>query len=223
MDDLRLAYLRDQVRVVRVRERTVEGVREFVLTVDHGAREASRVTVNGFDADFSVQDSVTVVADAPRQVLATSLSSLDFEVHSTVFTGGYAVRLDLEVGIYSTAVSGIQKLVQEVLLDLLSTPGSDAFDLDRGGGILGKLGMLTSGPRAAGDIVGAILLGVRSTAESIKRRQRSAVGSGTIPSEERLASLEIGTANVQVEADSLSVTIRVVNEAGQSAMIPLVA
>ena len=220
MDDVRVFFMQDAVTVLSVTSVVVSGVRQFTLRVDAGAREAVRVLANGIDSDFQVLGDTTLLVTPPGGLQDVLPDGIEFEVHSTHFTGRKQVRLSFELGRFSERVSGIQKLVQEVLLDMLSTAGSDPYLPRRGGSILSQLGLQTSSSTTVTDVLSSLALAAQRTEE----RMRASRGAGLttqVPREELLDALDVRDAVVDPDSGRVQVSLGIRNLAGTSLTVPL--
>lgn len=114
----------------------------------------------------------------------------------------------------SKYVSGINELIQLVILSLLNTPGRDIMDPDRGAGIPDMIGM-NYDPSNMVEILGEISRRVKISEKEIMTDQ---IGLNLPPAEKlqelRLISVSPGATLGEVEA-----RIRVINELGQQSEV----
>ena len=94
---------------------------------------ALRVLINSIDVpEFIVVDKQTIYAQLPPD----TESVRTIEVVSSRFTKNVLTsKISYEVGNKTQKVSGILKLVQLFTKWVLQSPGSDIFDMSRGGGL----------------------------------------------------------------------------------------
>jgi hypothetical protein len=110
-------------------------------------------------------------------------------------------------------VQGILRLVQLYLKVLFTTPGTDIFLPDIGGGVLQNLGA-TYGADKTGDVVSNLAIAVSQTTKQIvaiqSRDQR-------IPRDERLLSARLISASFDRAEGALIGTIGLSSQAGKTA------
>lgn len=109
-------------------------------------------------------------------------------------------------------VTGISKLIQVVVLSLLTVPGRDVLDPDKGGGLPALVGSNID-PNDSTEIFGEVVQRVKKSQKEIIEAQ---VGLNEDP-EERLQELQIVSITQGASADEVFVKIRVINEAGRTA------
>lgn len=106
-------------------------------------------------------------------------------------------------------IKGIDKVCQEVLITLLITPGFDAFNPDRGGGIRALTGI--SDEAKLKSVATSI---ISKTSDDVKSSQRT-IG---LPDSEILNNIEV--VKVEVLSDnSIKISIRIITEDNQKAFI----
>lgn len=203
MKDLQVITVVDDLRVTSATQ--VADVPRTVLlrTNEGGFAEAQRVEGNslGIDAFQVVSDTAILV------VLPDTLSELEVSQIAFVVLGGEAtlrrrVRLVNAFTRRPRAVSGIQKLVQQVVRVLLTTPGTNRFSPTRGGGLIAGLEQVSTD---GGDLAIAMAQAVQLTESYVRAAQRTA---RRLPANERLRSLrfegltydqDVAVANVLLE------------------------
>lgn len=132
------------------------------------------------------------------------------------------ISLDKDTGLIKFGIGdsppklvGLNKLVQIVLITLLTSTGSDKFE-DYGGGLMDLLGRPMNPSEITG-IKSEIAIVVSSTQDQIISEQIDP----NLPPRERL--LRIDLIDVQLNRDllELEITIRIINEEGDYAFVKL--
>lgn len=107
-----------------------------------------------------------------------------------------------------TTLSGMQLLVQMWVKEFLTTPGSDVFDREAGGGA-GKIA--GSANIVDVNITSNITIAVQRTNQSIIKRQS---GNNTIPRSERLLSAEILQVSSSAADQTIKLDVEIKNQSG---------
>lgn len=105
-------------------------------------------------------------------------------------------------------IKGVDKVCQEVLITLLITPGFDAFNSDRGGGI-----RALSGIQDEAKLKSLISSIINKTAEDVKSSQS---GAG-LPESEVLDNITI--VKIEILSNFIRIKLRVITEDNQKAFI----
>jgi hypothetical protein len=108
------------------------------------------------------------------------------------------------------AITGIQKLAQRFLLELLTDQGSLTYLPNRGTQFM--LQLRSGAMRTAADVRSAFIL-AESTARGTLRREQSP----TAPADEKYVRAEL--LSVTLEADLISLRIQVISEAGSDVVL----
>ncbi|NDC22657.1 MAG: hypothetical protein EBZ49_00780 [Proteobacteria bacterium] len=116
-------------------------------------------------------------------------------------------------GIKPKVLTGISKLIQIVVISLLTIPGKDALNPDEGGGLQDLLGSNID-PEDSTSIFSEIARKVKKSETEIISNQ---VGSND-PPEEKLSEIQI-VSIAQGNIDEIFVTLRVVNQVNQASVI----
>lgn len=123
-------------------------------------------------------------------------------------------RVSLALG--SKILTGMQKLVQIVILSLLNIPGKDVLDPASGGGLPAMIGE-NFDPNDKAELYSEV---VRRVAASESQVLASQIGL-TLPAAEQLAKLQVVNIKNAVNSDSADVTLRITNEAGANTNVVL--
>lgn len=132
------------------------------------------------------------------------------------------IRLDrttgevtFEIGDNPPLVTGMNKLVQVVLITMITTSGSDKFE-DWGGGLLSILGRPMNPVNPAG-IKSDVTVVVNATQEQILAEQVDP----NLPTDERLRRIDLVDVIINADLLEVEVLIRIVNEDEEVAYIRL--
>lgn len=214
MKDLQAIAVVDDLQV-RTATLIDENPRTALLYAHEGGfLDAQRVLVNDFGVDsFSVLSDYQISVVLPSTVAALDLPEMSFSVLGSYATGRRRVRLLHGFTRRPAALSGTQKLVQQVVRTLLTTQGSCRFEVGRGGNLVSRLDSALEG---GGDLAIILAQAVQSTEQYFLAKQRGV----RFPPEERLRSLRFeGLEYGDVEATAL---IRLESAAGSKNSIPVV-
>lgn len=119
---------------------------------------------------------------------------------------------EISLELQSRLVTGVNKLLQLVILSLLNTAGKDIIDPERGAG----LPDMVAGNYDPSDLTEI----VADLTQRIKKTEAEVISSQTglsVGASERLKEIAIVSITQGQSVDQILITIRVVNELGQSA------
>jgi len=213
-----------QLEVIRLRDllmvqaipRFVPGLLPATLEIKGtDLSSALRVIINDVDVpEFMVVDKQTVYAQLPADIA----SIRTIEVVSSKFTRNVLTsKISYEVGNKTQRVNGIMKLVQLFTKWVLQSPGSDIFDMSRGGGLQEMAGRVMT-TKDMQPIYASITRSIETTSNQIRAAQSS---QGALPLDERLLSatlVDLTTYDKQMEA---RVRVRLESMAGADALTAL--
>jgi hypothetical protein len=219
MRDIRFISIADAIEIQDYYEIEDSSPRVVKITASQGMGYANRVYVNGLGTEtFTILSNTALLVTLPDDAQSVALDELEFSVSSSRLTSRKG-RTTLSFGTTKniSSVSGIQKLIQQVVKDLLSDISSNRFSLSDGGGLLASLGSVSFTPSAANKIAASIQASISNTQTSIQNNQ---VGQ-KLPAEERLLSLEVSSIDFNESTGTASAGIRLVSYAGVDFTIPL--
>ena len=219
MRDLRFISISDAIKIRDYYEVEDSSPPTLKIVTDGGVRYANRVYINGLSINsFTVLNDYSLLVTIPEDARAIAVSEMVVSVSSSRLTSRVG-RTSLNFGPTKvlTSVSGIQKLVQQVVKELLSDVSSNRFNTADGGGLVKSLGSVAFTPSAASKISASIQASVSNTLATFQRNQ---LGS-SIPADERLLSLEVSSVNFDESTGTANATIRLVSFAGVNFTIPL--
>jgi hypothetical protein len=218
-NDYQFISMVDDLSVSRVVDLAGAAPRTLQVTGRGGFLSAQRVFVN----DYGIDD-FTVISDLELLVRLTSLfsstpsSQMTVSVAAGELTNTNKVRLLFGSTRKTRKVSGLQKLVQQIVKMLLSAAGSNRFDPGEGGAVMAALGgslETGAGPRLSADIS-------RALANIEEQLISSQAAQQNLPSVERLLSLRLSGLTFNTEAQSVTAAIRLATFAGNSIVVPLI-
>lgn len=112
---------------------------EFLDIRGTGFEDVANVIINGYRSpNFIVESSRRIFAEVPSAVRGDPVN--DIQVLLLAAAAGQESAVILDVGGGNGYVSGTAKLLQTVIKVLLTTPGSDIFNPQLGGGLRTVLG-----------------------------------------------------------------------------------
>ena len=117
-------------------------------------------------------------------------------------------------GIKPKLLSGISKLIQIVVISLLNVSGRDVLDPEKGGGLPSLLGSNID-PNDSTEIFAEVVRRIKKSESEIIAAQ---IGINDAP-EEKLSELHLSNISRGNSLDAIYVTIKVVNQAGQTSSI----
>lgn len=190
------------------------------LTVDLRGADFSSVEdvlINDVSVpEFMIINSQTIYAQMPSNVKTVRT----LQVVSSGFTRtARASRVDYKVGDKTRSISGVLKLTQLFIRWLLTTPGSDVFDPQIGGGLqeVAKHAGTTGRPAS---IMSAVVRAVSETSEQIRRSQVGALGAG-LPLDERLLAATVLDLGGVRAIDEVQIRVRIESVAGEDGIAAL--
>lgn len=115
------------------------------------------------------------------------------------------------------AITGIEKLIQTVVLAILSTPGRNMFYVEQGSGLMSLIGD-NFDPSDPSEMLSRISERVEKIREEIIENQN---GLENENASERLADLQVASADTGVQIGEINVKLRLISEAGDQTSIVL--
>lgn len=172
------------------------------------------VLINGsMSPEFRTVSDTSLIAQVPEDQDQAIIT--DVAVLSTRLTLTDKSLVEFTVGTRVRKVSGIQRLMQIFLRQLLRTPGSNIFHPRSGGGLTKRIGTVYDKSVAA-DVTVAVDA-ARQYIIAVQAAERA------IPPNERLLSAEILGLNADPTTTTLYVAITLTNHAGETAAAALLA
>lgn len=173
--------------------------------------KTQRVKVNSTDVPYSVISESRLMCAIPDG--STTIDSVDVITTST--TINRRTYFEYMVGESPTVVAGMQKLIQQFVKLLMTTPGSDVFNPTSGAGLQGFVGTNFS-PQNPSSLVAQVTLRILQCGIDMTARQTIA----GIPSNERLSDVEV--LGIDIDPDDptiMQVSLRLNTFGGRSAQV----
>jgi hypothetical protein len=175
----------------------------------------SEVLYNGIEAtEFVISSSTRLIVRIPPSQVGKDL--MDLQVYASRPTLRGDASLVMELTKPFKIVSGLDRLVQSWIMIFLTTPGTDVFSPQSGGGARSIVGSRTDRKQksAAADLAQAI---ERTQSELIRLQSQNPA----VPPEERLLSSSLESLSHDESTGVLSVRILLKNMVNQSANVSL--
>ena len=165
--------------------------------------------------EFIIVNKHTIYVQLPS---AAANRITNIEVVSSNFTKTNShSEIRYELGTKTKTVSGIMKLVQLFVKWMLQSPGSDMFNLERGGGMQELVGKLQT-TRTMDSAASTITRSVKNTVTQIRAAQVNVQG---LPLDERLLSAEVIDLQVFEKQMESRVKVNILSVAGKEAVAAL--
>jgi len=175
-------------------------------------RSVDEVLINKVASTSVVVVSKTrLVAQVPDSMLDQNILSVTVLSRRLTISSRSVLRFRLSKT--PGKVTGVLRLVQKFLKILLSTPGSDIFNRQIGGGALRSIGQ-TFGSEQGGDILNNLVIAIDTTTRQIIALQSR---NPSLPREERLLSAKILRAGFNKEEGAIDVAVEITSQAGHAA------
>ena len=175
-------------------------------------RSVDEVLVNRIASpDVVVVSKTRLVAQVPDSLLDQRILSVTVLSRRLSLSSKSVLRFRLSKT--PGKVTGVLRLVQKFLKLLLTTPGTDIFNRQAGGGALRGIGR-TFGIEEGNAIINSIVIAIDTTTRQIVAMQSR---NPSLPREERLLSAKILRAGFNKEEGALDVAVEITNQAGAAA------
>lgn len=211
MFDFQVVLPREVIQVTSVRVVPGLAVRTLDVTGED-FRAVDEVLVNQIQSpDVVVLSKTRLLAQVPDVLNRQTISSVS--VVSQRLLSTQKSFIDFKIANVPGKVSGILRLMQLFLKTLFTTPGSDIFSPQWGGGGLRPLGA-NFGKAQGGDIVSGFIVSVDNTSRQIIQTQGR---QPRIRADERLLTARVTNAGYSKNETALLVTIEILSQAGRAA------
>ena len=151
------------------------------------------------------QDPNTLLVRLPESEAKKDIASVDVISAQVSYSSSNVLRFRL--GTMPRKVGGLLKLIQTYIKILLTTPGSDSWEPQSGGGLLDNLGQY-DGRGIVGDL---ILANDRVVRQLVQKQSKDL----SIPADERLISAKVLSANFDKGSGTIVANIKITNQLGQ--------
>jgi hypothetical protein len=204
------AVLLNNIRILPGPPRTVD-----VIGADF--RSVDEVLINRVEStDVVVLSKTRLLAQVP-DFLGSDKQILSVTVLSRRLTFSPRSLLRFRIGKTPGRVVGILRLVQKFLKILFTTPGTDIFNKNLGGGGLRNIGA-TFGYGDGDQVLNELVVAIDTTARQIVGLQSR---EPSIPLDERLLSAKILRAGFNKDEGAIDIAVEVVSQAGRAAVANL--
>ena len=216
--DIQIVSLVDEFSVTAQEEIPEADPRAIRVHGRRGFYSTQRVFLNDYGVDaFTIVSDTLLLVFPPALFNAVDVVNMKIVVASGEYTGGDQARLVFGPTKNVRKVAGLQKLVQQITKTLLTTSGTNKFDLGYGGDLLRELGTAFD-PEAASRINAAVARAVATTEESMIVSQ---VGERGLSADERLLRLTLDAVVFDTALQEVRATVKLVTYAGKVVGIPL--
>lgn len=186
-----------------------------VLVVGNQLNLAQVVEYNGEKAtEFFIPSPDRMLLRVPSSQVGKSLKEL--KVLSSAPLPNLRSGIRLSMFGPARLVSGMERLVQAWLLIFFTTPGSDIFSPESGGGARALIGRSSNGDGSG--IAADLALAVERTTSELLRLQAK---SPLLPPSERLLSCTLSSVRFDPEMITLYATVSLQNMLGESSVMTL--
>jgi hypothetical protein len=214
MKDLRVVTAKVALKTI-----SISPLRGFlpqsVLVVGEKLNQADEILYNGVQADeFVIASSTRLIVKVPTSQIGKPFT--DLKVLAPVSVAKADAVLSLGLTRPLKTVSGIDRLVQSWLLVFLTTPGSDVFAPNSGGGGAAIIGRSTD--RTGKNVAADLALAIEKTKQEIMRTQAE---NQTIPPSEKLLASSLDSVAFDEKTTVLSARVSIQNMIGDVAEVSL--
>lgn len=186
-----------------------------ILVSGEKLNTASEVLYNGISvSEFAVVAPNRLVVKVPKSQIGQKFQ--DIKVLSPVSVVKADAVLSFGVTTPPKTVSGIDRLVQSWVIVFMTTPGSDIFTPNSGGGAVAIIGRPTD--RTGKGVAADLAIAIERTKQEILRLQ---AGSQIIPPSEKLLSSSLDSIQYDQASTVTSARVNIQNMIGNFAEVSL--
>lgn len=186
-----------------------------ILVIGDRLDRAVEVLYNGISvSEFTALAPNRLLVKVPSSQIGQKFQ--DLKVLSTVSMAKADAMLSLGVTTPPKTVAGIDRLVQSWVLIFLTTPGSDIFTPNSGGGAIAIVGRPTD--RSGKGVAADLAIAIERTKQEILRLQ---AGSQVIPPSEKLLSCTLDSVQYDHASTVTSARVNIQNMLGNAAEVSL--
>lgn len=212
--DFQIVFPQEAVRLDQVRLTHYQGLRALTLRGED-FRAVDEVVINDMPSpDVIVMSRTELIAQLPES-LQTVPEIRSVSVLNRRFTLSPRSVLKFRIGNSPGKVRGVLRLIQLFVKILFTTPGTDIFSPNSGGGALSRVGA-TYGQDEGENIVTEFVIAVQRTQRQIvslqSRDQRS-------PRDERLLAANVVGKEFDKLQGALYMQVEIITQAGTSAIV----
>lgn len=186
-----------------------------VMVLGEKFDRASEVTYNGVQAtQFIIQAPNRMVVRVPDSQIKQPFTEI--AVLSDVAVAQQDAAVSMAVPRPLKTIEGIERLVQSWLLIFMTTPGSDIFNVNSGGGARSIIGRSTD--RDHTNVSASLALAIERTKNEMLRSQAKTPG---LPLSERMLSCTLDRIYFDSKTSVLNAQVSLSNMLGRSAQVSL--
>jgi hypothetical protein len=212
--DLQVVY--PQQAIILNNVRVLPGPPRVIDVTGADFRSVDEVLINKIASeDVVVLSKTRLVAQVPESLMAQRVLSVT--ILSRRLTLSSKSMLKFRLSRTPGKVSGVLRLVQKFLKILFTTPGSDIFNRQIGGGALRNVGA-TFGVEEGGDVINNLVIAIDTTSRQIIALQGR---NPSLPRNERLLSAKIIRAGFNKQEGAVDIAVEITNQSGEAAMANL--
>jgi len=214
MIDFQSVYAQEMVSLSNVR--TVNGPPRSIIVTGEDFRSVESVIINGdYAPEVVITKRTQLIAQVPSSQLVNRVQTV--VVLNQKLTLSLKSSLKFRIGNKPGKATGVLKLSQKYLRVLMTTPGSDVFNPNLGGGLLNII------KSQFGIMDGSVALHNAVIAADTATRQVIALQSqnSRLPLDERLLSATVTEAQFDKSTGSILLTVEIESQAGRLAVANL--
>jgi hypothetical protein len=213
--DLQVAFPQEQIQLNRIR--VLAGPPRVLDIIGQDFRSVDEVLINSIPAaDTIILSKTRLLAQLPESIdSGGQIVSVTVLSRRLTITPKSMIRF--RIGTTPGRNVGILRLIQLFLKLLFTTPGTDIFNKQSGGGGLSHVGS-TFGIDEGGGIIGDFHISVTNTARQIVAIQSR---DPSLARDERLLSAKIIRAGFNTAEGALVVSVEITSQAGRAALANL--
>ena len=212
--DLQIVY--PQQAIILNNVRVLPGPPRVIDVTGSDFRSVDEVLINRIASeDVVVLSKTRLVAQVPESLLAQRVLSVTILSRRLTLSSKSILRFRLSRT--PGKVSGVLRLVQKFLKILFTTPGSDIFNRQVGGGALRNVGA-TFGVEEGGDVINNLVIAIDVTSRQIIALQSR---NPSLPRNERLLAAKIIRAGFNKQEGAVDIAVEITNQSGEAAMANL--
>lgn len=186
-----------------------------ILVVGSQFSKTESVELNGvLVKEYAITADDRIIVRLPDSLIGKSLNSV--RIYSTVSLANMDAIVSMGLTRPVLTVAGIDRLVQSWLLLFFTTPGSDVFSKESGGGGNTLIGKSTD--REYRSVASDVAIAVNKTKAELQRTQAVATG---IPLSEKLLTADMEQCFFDQSTSTLNVVVSIQNMLGQFAQVSL--
>jgi hypothetical protein len=214
MRDLRIISAKALLRI-----NTISPIRGFwppsLFITGVELNKATEIEINEtLVGEFIVKDASSLIAKIPESQVGRPITGIRAYTDVAVDLASAPIELALRGPVRS--IKGIDRMVQAWMVVFLTTPGSDIFSKNSGGGARSLIGKITDAAHQS--VAADLALCIDRTKNDLMRLQMSTPG---IPLEERLMSAGLSAISFSPATSVLSATVSLTSMAGGAASLSL--